>query len=184
MAALDSLTATIRGLVTWTATDSLTGTDYGATSNNSTITKSITLGTSAGNAVALGADQLVSYLLTISASSSTTIDLTSLTNIIGSAAVFARLKAVMFRLLSATDDATNGTAAASVTIGNAAATVNTLFLDDDTYTFTVKTGEFILWGTPSAAGITVDSSNKSVKILNNSSTLSAVVQITLIGGTS
>lgn len=180
--AIDSLTSTVRALITWTASDTLTGSDYGPTSNNTTITKSVSLGTSAANNVANGSDELISYIASISASSSTTLDLTSISNIIGATASLARVKAIMFRLLSTTDDSTNGTACSSVTIGNAASNANQLFLDNDADTFTLKNGEMLVWASPQAAGLTVDGTNKNVKILNNDGAVTAKVQVTIIGG--
>jgi hypothetical protein len=70
-------------------------------------------------------DQAYSSVLSIPASSFTDLDLAaSLTNLLGTpSSVFARVKGIMFRLLSAVEtsaDGTAGTACASVSIGGGA----------------------------------------------------------------
>src|SRR4051794_11020707 len=126
--ALDSLTFNFAPTVNWSAKKNLTGTDYGAVQNSSNITKpTITIDKTIANASAGGGDTMVSFIQSVAASGTATIDLSSVTDVINQAAqAFVRLKYIEFRLLSATDDTTNGTAATSVTIGNAATNANTM----------------------------------------------------------
>lgn len=181
---ISSLNVSMQGGQTWSAQNNITGSSYSPTSNSNKISKSVNLGTGAANAALGGADELISFQSSISASSSLTIDLTSLTDILQTAGVnLARVKAYCFRLLNATDDPVYGTAASSVTIGNAASNSQQFNLSAAA-TFQAFTGGFWEYMDLRAAGFTVDGTHKSVKILNNDAVLAAEVQITLVGGTS
>jgi hypothetical protein len=139
----------------------------------------------------VGASQCNQYyraLLSIAGGGNTTIDLTSFANAVGDAASsFTRVKAVRIRLLSTADDATNGSAASSITVGNNAA-------DDWTSqggsggfgtaasTFVVPNGGFFEFGVPNTAGIPVDATHKIIKIANNDGAVAAKVEVMIIGG--
>jgi hypothetical protein len=185
MAALDDLAFTFSPSRTWSASANKTGTDYNPVKNQGAIqAPTVQIKKSIANAAVGGGDMLVSKIYSIAGGGNTVIDLTSLTDVLErSGGSFARLKYVEFRLLSTADDATNGTAATSVTIGNAAADGNTLFMDAAADTFTLLNGDFIIWGTRQAAGKAVASGTKNVKILNNDGAVAAKVQVTLVGGT-
>lgn len=180
---IDTLTASVGLTINWTAQDNLTGTDYGSVENSSTIQKKLSVAATVANAVAGGADEVVSYLLTIAGGGSADVDLTDLTNVLQQAASFARLKQIIIRLLSTTDDNTNGTAATSITVGNASANGAALFMGAVTHTITIPNGGFIAFGTPAAAGLVITASTADIlKIANNDGSVAAKVQLTLIGG--
>ena len=192
---MDALTASVTIGVQFTATDNITG--HGNTVNQSSLAKAIALGTSAANAAAGGSDEVYSTILTITASSSTSLDLTSLANIFGTTITFARIKAVVIRLLASTDTDSSGTA-----LGTAA----TYIVIDNTVTnalssqsntgwfsnaaegaangskFTIPNGAFLAFSLGNAAGVVVDGTHKVIKLTNGDSSLSAKVLVTLIGG--
>lgn len=75
-------------------------------------------GTANANATLGGADEYFNFLLTISAGASATVDLTAMTDVLGTAAVaIVRVKAVQFQLLSVAQDSVSGTACSGVTYG-------------------------------------------------------------------
>lgn len=186
---MDSLAASVTIGAQWTARNNVTG--HGPNSNVSTPNKAIALGTAAANAAANGSNEVYSTIATITASSSTTLDLTSLANILGTTISFARIKAIIIQLLSAADTDESGTAlgtaAEYVTVGAAATNQfitqsGTGFLGGTAHTFDIPNGGFLAFAVGNAAGVAVDGTHKSLKIANGSSTLSAKVRITLIGG--
>lgn len=187
--ALDSLAAALTVGLNWTAQKDITGSDYQPLTNATNISKKSTLGTSANNNALGGANELASFVQSISASSSATIDLTSLTNILQATGVsLARVKAVVIRLLSATDDSVIGTAASSITIGNNASNdwtsqSGTGWLGTATSTFVIPNGGVLAFATANAGGVLVDATHKIIKVANADASLAAKVQITLIGGT-
>lgn len=197
--ALSTLTSTFGPSVSWTASKTITGSDYAALANTSSILKpSMAVGTAAANNAANGGDELTSSITSVSASSSASIDLTSLTDILQSSGVsLARVKAILIRLLSTTDDPTNGTAASSVTIDNT--TSNSLsaqshsgWFDNGSEgaaggsKFTIPNGGFLMFGVgvTNAAGVLVDSTHKIIAVHNNDAGVTAKVQVTLLGGSS
>lgn len=187
--ALDSLTGcSIAVSLNWTAAKNITGTDYAPINNASNVRKSCSLGTAAANAAAGGADELASFIQSIAASGSATIDLTSFTDILNIAASsFVRVKAILIRLMSVADDAAVGTACSGITIGNAASNQfisqsGTGWLSTATSVIDVPGGGFIAFGVANAAGVAVDGTHKSLKVLNLDGAVAAKVQISLIGG--
>lgn len=197
--ALSSLTSSFGPSVSWTAAKAITGADYASLANQSNIQKpAMAVGTAAANNAANGGDELCSSITSVSASSSTSIDLTSLTDILQATGTsLARVKAILIRLLSTTDDATNGTAASSVTIDNT--TSNSLsaqshsgWFDNGSEggvggsKFTIPNGGFLMFGVgvTNTTGVVVDSTHKVIAVHNNDAGVTAKVQVTLIGGSS
>jgi hypothetical protein len=112
--------------VTWSAGLTIVGSDYSQVTNPGSITKNVTLGTSVANAAVGGADEIASFIQSISAGAAATIDLTSFTNILQqSGQSLARLKGFAIRLLNVADDATYGTACSGIVVGNTGATAAT-----------------------------------------------------------
>jgi hypothetical protein len=171
----------------WTASNNITGSDYSPSQNASTIKKSLSVGTAVADASAGGGDELVSFVQTVGASASVSVDLTTLTDIMQSTGVsLARVKGVVIRLLSATDDTVVGTAASSVTIDGTVANGWTSqafsgWFGNATSKMDVPNGGVLAFGTPSAAGVLVDATHKVLKVTNNDAGLSAKVQISLQG---
>ncbi len=170
------------------AATGLTGTDYQPLQSNQTVKKIVAVGTAAANAAAGGSDEAASFLITLSASASVSTDLTSITDIMQTASVtLARIKALIIRLLSATDDATNGTAASGITIDGTVtngllSATGSGWLTNSTSKFDVPNGGKISFGTPAAAGVVVNSGSKIVKITNLDGALTAKAQLTCAGG--
>jgi len=191
---LTTLSATAAASLSWTATKSLTGTAYSAIANASTLRTSFGLGTTVANAVVGGADELASFITSIPASSSASIDTTAVTDILNQAAAsFARLKLLMIRLLSVSLDATNGTAASSITLDNTV--VNALSAQSNSgwfnngaegavggSKFTIPSGGVLFFGTPAAAGILVDATHKIIRLTNNDTSLAAKAETSFVGG--
>ncbi len=184
------------------ASNTLTGSDYSGVASNQSVSKSLTYGTAAANAAANGANECASFLTTLAGSASASLDLTSLTNIMQVAGIsLARVKALVFRVLSVADDATNGSAATSVTIDSTVA--NSFSSQSESGWFNnahegtatggagdatgskmcLPNGSVLAFATPSAAGILVDGTHKIIKITNVDTVVSAKVQLTLFGGT-
>lgn len=188
--ALDSLTSTLKIQLNWTAEDNLTGDDYSPVQNTGTINHQSSVGTSAANAAAGGGNELISFIQTVASSSSATIDLTSLTNILQATGIsLARVKGIVIRLLSTTDDETNGTAATYITVGNNGSTdwISQSgargWLASAASVIDIPNGGAVGASFPTAAGVTVTSSYKSLKIANADNSVSAKVQISIQGGT-
>lgn len=146
--------------------------------NTFNLKNSYTLGSGAG-----AVNGVVAGIQTITASSNVSIDLTSLTDVLGLSLNCARIKAVMFDLLSTSQDSTNGTNCASVTIGNGS-NPNAMFLTNNTYTFNLNNGAIIGWADAGATGSVVNSTNKTIKILNGDGANSAAVLYAIDGATS
>lgn len=122
MAGISSVTASVSTEYKWTAQLSLTGSSYNPITNVGDIKKTYNLGTSLGNTVSGGADEVFSFQQSIVAGGSATVDLTAMTNLIQQTAVsIARIKAYQIRLLSATDDTTISpapTSTSTITVTN------------------------------------------------------------------
>lgn len=183
MPAIDTLDVTFKTTMTWSAQNAITGTDYAPITNPGNVSVSERWLDTTSVTAAGGADQLVSYIVTIAGGGNTTLDVSALTNILGASATMARLKGWQFRLLSTEDDATNGTNCSGVTIGNAAANQQSLNMATNNV-FTLYNGDFQMYGGPRTAGFTVDASNRNIFINNDDANNSAAIQITLVGGAS
>ncbi len=204
--ALSTLAGTINSIFQWTATLARTGLNYAPVTVPDNFAKAMKFGTAAANAALTngiaGADEVVSKIYVITSSGNASIDLTSLTDVVGQTAItLARIKGICIRLLSVADDATNGTAATSVTIDNTV--TNALHAQSHSGWFdnaneglatggmgdatgskiTIPSGGMLLYALPNAAGVVVDSTHKIIKVVNNDGGVSAAVQVTLIGGT-
>lgn len=115
---------------------------------------------------------IATIISSIVASGNATLNLNSITDIRGQTVNFTRIKGWMLWLLSATDDTvTPGSAASSVTVGNAA-TPFPFNLGVATNTFTIENGECVTRHTQSAAGVLTSGAN-NVKIVNNDAGLTA-----------
>lgn len=175
----DSFSGKLGVTVTWNPQNNGPTSLYGTVQAPTTLPKSITY-VKGGN-LANGVNVVYSALLTIAASGSTTVDLTSITEVLGSSKTFARIKAVVIQLLSVADDSANGSACSSVTVGNAATNANKLFFTAGTDSIDLANGDVVAWGTGAAAGIAVDGTHKNVKILNNDGAVGAKVLLTVLG---
>lgn len=185
--ALDSLDFKIRLGLNWTATVNITGLSNPNTNNNNP-TKQISIGTAANNNAVGGGDSLYATLLSIGASGSATIDLQAFSDVLGqSAQSLARIKFFYAHLLSDTLDAepfkSLGTACSGVTIGNSGVNGHQLWLGADAETFTLAGGDAAFFGSPQAAGKTVDASNKDVLVTNDDGAVTAKVLVVFGGGT-
>lgn len=129
----------------------------------------LTNGTGSGNANFAYQDQL-----TISASSSTTVNLFALTDAFGNAIAPARAKVVAVRLTSSTDTA------ATLNVGAAASDVWCPFADDTDIQVVRYQGWWVI-ACLDATGYVIDNTNKNLKIANNSATQSVTVDLVVIG---
>jgi hypothetical protein len=190
MAALTTLNMTFTPSRIIQALLSRGSTDYKNIDGGSTVSQPVIslMNTSAGvavaNTAANGADQCLSAIFPITASGTTTIDLTSFTDCVGrTAQSFARVKFLFFRNVSLAQDPTYGGSASQVTIGAAGSNPFVMNLGGTTPTKIVKLGEFDAWGTNGATGYTVSGTNKNILITNNDATNAASVEVVVIGGT-
>ncbi len=144
-----TLTTTWQQTLTWTAALNQTGGNYPPLTSGATIAKTFSVGTSAANAAAGGGDLFFSFYQAITAGSSATINLASMTDILQRATIVpVRLKQMRVRLLSAADDSTISpapTATSTVTVTNSIAGVPSPFTFNNTgisgtVTLTTSTG--------------------------------------------
>lgn len=162
-----------------------TGADFSPITGGLNYNKKQTYGTSALNNALGGADEFVAALVTLTNGSASTINLSSLTNIVQQTAVaLARVKGWSLRLLSLTDDTVYGTAAVSVTVGNSG-TAPFLFNNwSSGATQTIYNGGVMEYFDQQAAGFVVTSgSNDRIRVLNND-TVNAVFEYAIFGGSS
>lgn len=176
--AIDSLTATLQCNLKWTASKNITGRQPYVQSD--TLNKSQANGTANANNTSGGANELISYNLTVAANTSTTVDVTSITDILQQSVNIARIKGFQISLLSYTDDPTLGTNCTSITVGNAATNQMNLNLGTNS-TMTVDNGATVAYTSPKALGIVCGVSARNIKIANDDITNAATVQISLIG---
>lgn len=120
-----------------------------------------------GTNIAAGINEVSSNVLSIPANTSTTLNLQSIGDVMGRTISYVRLKNYMFRLLTAAQDSTNGTACSSITIGNSASFPNGLAFGGVTNTQTINNGGGIMYDDPGATGIAVSVTANNVKIVNN-----------------
>lgn len=131
----------------------------------------LTNGTGSGNANFAYSDQI-----TIASSSSTTINLYSLTDRFGNAMAPSAVKLFAVRLYSSSDTA------ATISIGGSTAGNEWLsLLPNSSDLITVRyQGSFIAM-CKDATGYAVSNTNKNIKITNNSATQSVVVDVVVVG---
>lgn len=179
--ALNLLTSTLEIDLKWNAQKNITGRN--PLLQTDTLRHAQNNGTANANNASGGADELVSYNLTIAANTAATVDVTALTDILQISVNLARIKSFMFHVISYTEDATLGTNCTSITIGNAAANQQNLNLGTNS-TITVAGGGTWGYASPKAAGILASGSAKNIKINNDDVTNAATVQISIVGGLS
>lgn len=174
---ITTLTGTVTTAIAWSA--SRIDAVYGIVANSIGRSKVVAFGAAATNV----ANQIKVIRQVLTASQTVTLDLSAASdNVVqDGTATFAKVWAAMLQLLSTTDVAGVGTAATSVTVGAAAATQQLLFFEDVTSAARLTNGATIAWQCAPADAITMDSSHKSFKLVNNDSGVSAAVEITLVG---
>lgn len=170
-----SLTAAVSGSLTWSHANTITA-GYDVTDQSSdSFSLSITNGTGSGST----ADLKYTQLYTLTSSGTQSIDLAgSLTDEYGATITFARIKVMMIRVLSSTEDAASlggpvdvggaasnqfvnwiDTAAAKVRVGGTAASKGLLLLAADG-----ATGYAVTAGTGDTLKLTNTSGSQSVKV--------------------
>ena len=187
MPGISSLNGTISDSLGWQASNNITAQQ--PMMQGDSVSTSYSFGTANANGPVGGADEIVSFLQTIAASGSVTINLQSIMNILQQSGIaLVRLKGYKIRLLTSGSngavDSVNGTLCSSITVGNAASNGNPLEMDAVADTYTIKNGGSHQHFDPSAIGfVAVSPSSKNVLITNNDAGVAAAVQVTLIGAT-
>jgi hypothetical protein len=183
--ALSTLTSTLLIQLGWQAAKILTGDNYSPNQNATTLKSSSSIGTVAGNTAVGGGDELCSSIVSVAGGGTATIDLTAMTEITGATPIsLARVKGILFRLLNPTLDATNGTLASSVTLGNNAANdfisqaANPGYLGSATSTLVIPNGGAAAFIFPSGNGVVVDATHKIIKVTNNDGVVAAKFEST------
>ena len=182
--AIGSVGGYIAHIVNWSVANNAPASSLSlpSTQNSGQTTKKISFVT--GGNIARGANEFASFFNTITAGGSLTINLQSLTDILGfTGIVLLRVKGYRLWLLSVADDATNGTVASSVTIGNAGANPFPFELGAGSQTRTLQNGDSISYETGSAAGLAVSAGALNVKIQNNDGGNAACVLFDIFGAT-
>lgn len=177
---IPTLNATVQIGTSYNASLTQQGSQYTANSaqGNPAGRQNFTVGTTGSNKI----NEIYSVILKPAASGNSLLDLTSLADVFGLSLNFARVKAIMFQLLSANQDASNGTACTQITIGAAGSHPWLMFLGGTTPTVILKNGEMIAWMTPSSDGsVITGGSNNMLLITNNDTVNAAAVQVTLLG---
>ncbi len=188
--AISSLTFSANISTQWTAANNLTGSDYSPTTNPTSFSKKISLGTTVANSASTGSDEVYSAITTVTTSNTATLNLQSITDIMQTTGVtLVRVKSIMIRNLSTTDDSVNGGGATSITVGTSVA--NGLqsnggkgWFSNPASAMDVANGDVIYWGTTGTTGVSVTATNSILKITNNDAVNTAKVQITVAGGSS
>ena len=155
-------------------------------SNNNSTGKQTNLNQALANNVPGGGDSLYAALLSISPSSSTTITLNNYTDAAGETAQnFQRVKFWHFHLVSQADDAVNGTACSSITVGGG----SNPFAFANTGTggapiFQLNNGNCMEYADSSSFGFTVATASANIKITNLDASNTAAVLAVIAGGSS
>lgn len=175
--------ANVRVNLNWSATKNRTGNgnDLSGWTDRQTIVRAISwsLGSGAG-----AIDFIHSQLYSITASGTTTIDLSSIVNVVqDTVTTVARIKGLYFNLVSATQDTTYGTACSQVTIGAAGANPHTMFLGGTTPTIVLKAGCQVGWADPGATGFAVSGGAKNILVTNNDASVAAALLVAIFGAT-
>jgi hypothetical protein len=189
MSGINTLTFTRTDAASFNGQGAAAASSLGALSNGATVSVKNAVGTSSGNAAVGGGDEAAAFLTTISASGDASINLTSLTDILGTSAVsLARVKDLSVNLLSEAQDATYGTNCTSITLGDSGT--------DDwvtqshggglgaTSTFDLPNGGNLAASFPTAAGNVVDGTHKYLYVVNNDASNAAKVLTVIAGGSS
>ena len=184
--ALTTFTQTINENETWSGSTSISGLAAGPTGQGN-IVNSFVLAKSSNTSVG-GADVKLFQLLTITASSSSTINLQSFTDIANASTtnLMYRVKYVRIWLLSTSQtapDGTAGTACTGIAVGNAGSNPFSFGLSSTTTTFTINNGSQYEYRDGSATGIAVSSAAKNILVTNSDSANSAIVLVEVTGGT-
>lgn len=185
MPGISNLNGTISDALRWSASNNLAAQQ--AHNQGDNVQTSYDFGTASANNAVGGADEIVSFLQTIAAGGSATINLQNITNILQQSGVsLARLKGYKIRLLSSSGrgavDSVNGTTCSSITVGGGA-DASPLEMNA-AGTFTINRGGSHQVLDPTAAGLVlVTPTTKNILITNNDGSNAAAVQVTLIGAT-
>ncbi len=177
LSAITSAQATV-GL-TYNVVGPVSGPDYRG--NVSIGTPQLGVSYTLGADVAKKINLVYSKIVTLGTSANTTLNLTSLQGVDGSTINFARVLAWCIRLLSATDDPTNGTACSGITVGNAVSNAFLFNTWSAAATQVLGNGEGMAFASPNAAGYTVGGSNENVKLANNDGAVTAAIEISFFG---
>jgi hypothetical protein len=113
--------------------------------------------------------------LTINASSSTTLDLTALTDEFGVSRTFTKVKVLAIRLNSSSDTA------ATLNVGAAATNIFSSIFADSTDIVKVRYQGWVVFACKDATGYAVSGTVKSLKIANNSASNSVTVDVVIVG---
>lgn len=127
-------------------------------------------GTGSGSANFAYQDQL-----TINASSSTTVDLSSLTDAFGNAIAPTLIKVLAVRLYSSSDTS------ATLNVGAAATDIFSSIFANSSDIAIVRYQGWLVFACTDATGYDVSSTVKNLKIANNSSSQSVVVDLVVVG---
>jgi len=137
-----------------------------------------------GGPIPGGTNEFFLQFVTIAPGGSATINLQNVTDVLGfTGIVLARLKELFIWLLSPTNDATNGTNASSVTVGNAPAAPFQPYGMNAGGTFTLNNSQPIGSGDPGAVGQVVNAGAQNIKLVNNDLVNSACVLLAGFGST-
>jgi hypothetical protein len=183
MAAFNSVTLTETFQSSWSASAAAVSSalPFQANANTGAFTFKISY-TVGGGAAQI--NEIANNILSIAASGNATLNLQSLTDVLGTTGVvLVRAKAWNFVLLSAAQDATNGTACSSVTVQGGASNPNVLSLGGTSPTYTINNGGCWKHGDGGASGITVNTGLLNVKVVNNDASNAAAVFYEIAGAT-
>ncbi len=188
---LSLLTATPQDNMSWVAQNNLTGSNYSPITNQGRTTKQVAYTSTIANAAAGGANELVSYLVSVTASGNTTVNLQAVTDILNTANVnLARVKGYSIWLLSTTDDATYGTNCSSIRWGGGTTPVQFNLTTTDaantgnTAAMTIFKGGIVQYFDQTAGGFTTSNTARNLFFLNNDATNAAKIELTLIAADS
>lgn len=156
MASLDGLSGTISAAVNLTPVKTA---DFANVTQSvqRTFSKTLTVGTGADQA-----DQVFSDQRTLAGTANETLDLQSLTNSLGVAVVFTKVKLLYIEVVSTNSDST-------ITVGaSGSSAFNTPFSGDDTFSIDIGPGGVAMFCRTDSTAYAVSGTVKDLKVLNNS----------------
>lgn len=173
-----SLAGGISAALNWNLTKTNTGLQ--SVSWTDSVTKAFTIADGVG---ANQAQLLYAGVRTIAAAGTDNVDVFgSLSDPLGTVFSAAEIKAIFVHLLSVADDATNGTACSSITIGNHATLAFLAGFGAAAHTWTILSGQIFLATNFSAAGWpSVAATSDMLKVLNNDGAVAAAYKLILWG---
>lgn len=190
--ALASLSATLQVIASWQAQGAQPSSLLPAESSNGQINQAMNLRATSASTTTGGANEVYAPLTTLAPSAATTFDLTTFTDVVGTtASSFGEIKGILCMLLSTAQDATNGTTAVAIALGNNGTTLDFLsstlgygWFGSSASSMIVPNGGFLVFGVgaTNAPGVPVTGTSKKLKVASLDAATTAAFILVVFGG--